>query len=219
MFMPLKLYQSDLSPFATRVRVLAAAKGLKLECVAPPGGSLKSSEYLAINPLGKVPCLDHDGVLLPESETICEYLEDKFPSPTLRPVDAQVRARVRLLSRLGDIYIAPPLFRLLGQLNPKTRDAAAVDLALAESGTALGSLGHFLEGSDYAVGERLSLADCTLAPLLFFFDALIKLTFGRGALAGKVEAYYAGVQNDPHVARGLGEMKLALAERLKKGFG
>jgi glutathione S-transferase len=216
MFMPLKLYQSDLSPFATRVRMFAAAKGLKLECVSPPGGSLKSAEYLAINPIGKIPCLDHDGVLLPESETICEYLEDKFPSPTLRPVDAQVRARVRLLSRLGDVYIAPPLFRLFGHLSPKTRDAIVVDQALAESETALGNLAHFLEGSEYAVGERLSLADCTLAPFLFFFAALVAPSFGRDMLAGKVAAYYAGVQNDPHIAKGLGEMKVALAERRKQ---
>lgn len=217
--MPLKLYQTDLSPFGARVRILAAAKGLKLECVAPLGGNVKASEYVALNPIAKLPCLDHDGFVLPESETICEYLEDKFPSPTLRPVDAQVRARVRLLSRLGDVYIAPPLFRFFPQLSPKTRDATIVDQAFADSTTAFDILGHYLEGSNYAVGERLSLADCTLAPLLFFFDALIAPALGRNALQGKVAAYYAGLQNDVHVARGLSEMKAALAERMKQPAG
>jgi glutathione S-transferase len=214
--MPLKLYQADLSPFGTRVRILAAAKGLKLECLHPPGGSVKSPEFIALNPIAKLPCLDHDGFVLPESETICEYLEDKFLSPTLRPVDAQMRARVRLLSRLGDVYIAPPLFRLFPQLDPTTRDAAAVDQAFADSAAALDNLACYLEGTNYAVGGRLSLADCTLAPLLFFFEALIAPVLGRNALQERVADYYAGVQNDVHVGRGISEMKAALAERRKQ---
>ena len=64
--MPLRLYQSDLSPYAARVRILAHAKGLKFESLPPLGGALKSEAYLALNPLGKVPCLDHDGTVLPE---------------------------------------------------------------------------------------------------------------------------------------------------------
>lgn len=215
--MALKLYQSNLSPFATRVRILAHAKGVKLECVPPAGGSLKSPEFLAINPLGKIPCLSHDGGVLPESEIICEYLEDAFPSPTLRPVDPQARARVRLLSRIGDMYIAPHLLKLFGQLSPKTRDAAIIDQAFSDLNTALGQIAHFLEGPEYAAGGRLSLADCTLAPLLFFIDAFLAPTFGRSSpLQNKMKEYYEGVQQDPHVGRGLSEMRMALEERLKQ---
>ncbi len=147
----------------------------------PPGASglLKSAEYLKINPLGKLPALVLDGEALPESEVICEYLEDAHPSPTLRPVDPQVRAKVRLLSRLGDLTIAPQLTKLFAQMNPKTRDAAVVDQAFKDMDTALTQIAHFLEGPDYAVGNRLSLADCTLAPLLFFVDGMPLQAFGK----------------------------------------
>lgn len=215
--MSLKLYQSDLSPFATRVRILAHAKNVKIEAVPPPGGGMKSPEYLAINPLGKIPCLDHEGEVLAESEIICEYLEDTFPSPTLRPVDPMARAKVRLLSRMGDLYLAPPLVKLFGQLNPKIRDAAIVDQAFKDMEIAGAHIAHVLEGPDYAAGSRLSLADCTLAPLIFFIEALIVPSFGKpNPLPEKLRGYFEGAQKDHHIARGLSEMKAALDARLKQ---
>ena len=51
----MKLYSVDLSPYATRVRMAIHAKGLDIEIAPPPGGDLKSAEYLAVNPMGKVP--------------------------------------------------------------------------------------------------------------------------------------------------------------------
>jgi glutathione S-transferase len=215
--MSLKLYQSDISPFSTRVRILAHAKNVKMEAVPPPGGGTKSVDYLAINPLGKIPSLDHDGEVLIESEIICEYLEDTFPTPTLRPVDPMARAKVRLLSRMGDLYFAPPLVKLFGQLNPKVRDGAIVDQAFKDIETAGGHIAHVLEGPDYAAGSRLSLADCTLAPLMFFIEALIVPSFGRpNPLPEKLQTYFEGVQKDTHIARGLSEMKAALDARLKQ---
>jgi glutathione S-transferase len=214
--MPLKLYNSDLSPFATRVRILAHAKNVKLEYLRPPGGALKTPEYLAINPLGKVPCLVTDDATIPESEVICEFLEDTFPTPTLRPVDPEMRAKVRLLSRMADLYIMPQLNRLFPQLNPKTCDTAAVEAAYDDLGKALGQIELFLEGPDYAAGGRLSLADCTLMPILFFIEARINPAFNHVShIGGKMRAYYEAAQADPHIAKGLAEMKAALDARMK----
>ncbi len=214
--MALTFYQSDLSPYATRVRILADAKGIKLDSTAALGGGTKSAEYLMLNPLGKLPVLILDGEALPESEVICEYLEDAHPTPTLRPVDPQVRAKVRLLSRMGDLYLAPQLTKLFAMMNPKSRDASVVDQAFKDIETALGQIAHFLEGPDYAVGSRLSLADCTLAPLFFLVDVVLAPTFGRPSpLVGKMRTYYDGISKDVHVAKGLREMQTVLAERQK----
>jgi glutathione S-transferase len=215
--MPLKLYQSDLSPYATRVRILAHAKGLKMECVAPPGGSLKSAEYLAINPLGRIPCLEHDGALIPESEVICEYLEDSFPTPTLRPVDPQARARARLLARMSDLYLAPQFTKLVGQLNPKTRDESVVRQVTSDLETIIGTMTNFIDGPDYAVGERLSLADCALIPFFFFIEQLFTSTFDRESpLKGSMKLYYDNAQKDAHIARAVNEMKAAMAEQTRQ---
>ncbi|MGY1458622.1 MULTISPECIES: glutathione S-transferase family protein [unclassified Luteimonas] len=49
------------------------------------GTGMKSPEYLAINPMGKVPALQHRGVLVTEAAAICAYLADAFPQAGLAP--------------------------------------------------------------------------------------------------------------------------------------
>ena len=87
----MKLFQTYASPFPTRVRLLIYAKGLDVELVEPPGfhaSTEAKGDYLKVNPIGRVPALVlDDGRVLPESEVICEYLEDAYPEPSLRPAD------------------------------------------------------------------------------------------------------------------------------------
>src|SRR6266851_9652113 len=121
----MKLYGMNLSNFSTKSRIVVYEKGANIELAAPPGG-MKSPEYLKINPLGKIPCLDADGTIIPESEVINEYLEEKYPSPALMPKSPEARAKVRLMSRFHDLYLEPPLRALFPQMNPKTRDEKLV---------------------------------------------------------------------------------------------
>lgn len=213
----MKLYQANLSMFAAPVRIQTYAKGISLEFLDPPGG-LQSPAYVAINPTGKVPCLVDGDFVLPESETIMEYIEDKHPEPALRPQDLKARAKQRLLNRLTDLYVYQPMSKLFPQLSFKGRDHAAVDAALAGLDKGLKYVEAFIEGPKYAVGGRLSLADCTLPPQLFFPVTLLP-RFGRDdALANtpKLKAYYAAISQEPPVAKVLGEMGAALAENMKK---
>ena len=114
----MQLYQTYLSPFPTRVRLMLYAKGIDCEIVEPPGfhGDPRSKgSYLAINPIGRVPALVlDDGRVLPESEVICEYLEEAFPEPPLFPSravaarpSATVVAAIGFLRRDGDAAAVP----------------------------------------------------------------------------------------------------------------
>src|SRR4051812_45479900 len=182
--MQLSLYQRDASSYATRVRILCYAKNIPFTSLDPRSGG---SDYLVVNPIGKIPCLNHDGFLLPESEIICEYLEEVFPTPALLPTGVGQRALVRLLSRLSDLYISPAISRLLGQMNTKVRDPSLNAGALEEVERGLQHLDAFLEGPDYAVGDALSIADCVLAPALFSVQALAARIFeGRPSLPSKI---------------------------------
>lgn len=49
------------------------------------GGSMKSAEYLSINPMGKVPAIKHGDVVVTEVAAICAYLADRFPAANLAP--------------------------------------------------------------------------------------------------------------------------------------
>ncbi|MFI4974228.1 MAG: glutathione S-transferase family protein [Caulobacterales bacterium] len=213
----MKLYSANLSPFATRVRLAIYAKGLDIDIVPPAGGGLKSQEYLAINPLGRIPTLvTDDGTVIPESDTILEYLEDAFPQKPLRPASAEDRARARLVSRVAELYVMANGQALFQQMNPATRDAAAVDAAFAKLDEGLTSLNVFLGDGPYAVGKTLTTADCSIAPLMFFLGVFAQ-AFGRPDVISKhakVAAYAAHLQTDPIIKRGMGEMQAALAERM-----
>ena len=64
-----------------------------------------SPEYLKINPNGVIPTLIHDGQPLHESGTICEYLDESFPDPPLRPETPYERGEMRNWIRHIDLWI------------------------------------------------------------------------------------------------------------------
>lgn len=209
----MKLYNMNLSNFATKSRVVIYDKGLNIEIVQPPGGDLHSAEYAKINPLGKIPCLDADGMIIPESEVINEYLEDKFPDKPLLPRLPEARARVRGFTRFHDLYLEPPLRALFGQMNPKTRDEKVVNEKLTEVNKRLDELEKMLGESGFAAGAEFTLADCAIAPTMFFAVALLPMFGAKPPLEGrpKVAAWWNHVQTRPSVKKGLGEMQEAMA--------
>jgi glutathione S-transferase len=92
------------SSASRRVRLCLEEKGLAYEShpVDLAKGEHHSPEYLKINPNGVIPTLVHDGRPLYESGTICEYLDEVFPEPPLRPEDAYGRATMRNWIRYAD---------------------------------------------------------------------------------------------------------------------
>jgi glutathione S-transferase len=209
----MKLYNMNLSNFATKCRIAIYDKGVKVDVVPIPGNDSKSPEYLKLNPLGKVPTLDADGVVIGESETINEYLEDKFPTPALLPKSPEGRARVRSFTRFHDLYLEPPLRALFPQMNPKTRDEKVVNDKLTELNTRLDQLEKMLADSGFATGGDFTLADCALAPTTFFAVNMLGMFGAKPPLEGrpKLAAWWAHVQTRPSVKKALGEMAEALA--------
>jgi len=104
------LYDADRCPYCARVRIVLAEKGIEYETVAVDLADRPDWIYEK-NPLGKVPVLEEGRFLLPESEVIMEYLEERCPEPALLPSDPAERALVRLQiqrfdTNLGDAYYA-----------------------------------------------------------------------------------------------------------------
>jgi len=208
----MKLYNMYLSNFATKSRLVIYDKGLDIEIAPIPGGDLHSAEYAKVNPLGKTPALDVDGLLIPESEVINEYLEDKFPTPPLLPKSPEGRAKVRIMTRFHDLYLEPPLRALFYQMDPNTRDEKIVGEKVAEFKSRLDQLEKMLADRGFACGADFTLADCALAPTMFLATNLMPL-FGVLPLDGhpKLAAWWTYVQSRPSVKKGLGEMAEALA--------
>ena len=216
----MKLYSANLSPFASRVRLALYAKGLDFETPRPPGGGLKSPEYLALNPMGKAPCLvTEEGLALPESTVILEYLEDAYPERPLLPKGAEDRARVRLAARIVEIYVAPHLGGLFGQMDPAKRDQAVADGHLDKLDEGLGWLDEHMTAEAFAMGDDLTLADCIMAPTLFYVSS-IPAAFGRTDFMSKrknLAGYLDRARAHPAVDKVLAEMEAAFKHYRETG--
>ena len=106
----MKLIDAARCPYCARVRIALAEKGVDHEVVAVDLGD-RPQWLIELNPpSGRVPVLD-DGFVLPESEVIMAYLDERYPEPSLLPADPGERARARLLvhrfdENLGADYYA-----------------------------------------------------------------------------------------------------------------
>jgi glutathione S-transferase len=146
------LYTAQRCPYAARARIVLAEKGLAYDAVEIDLDDRPAWLYEK-NPLGRVPVYEEDeGLVLPESRVIMEYLEERYPEPSLWPVDAAERALGRLWlerfdDRLGDAYYAVR--------RGEPRDV--LDAKLAE-------LERTLEAQPYLSGREYGLADAGYVP-------------------------------------------------------
>ena len=97
----MKLIGVPVSPFVRKTAVVLAAKGVDYETeIVLPG--MQPPEFIEISPLNKIPVLQDGDVTLPDSSIICEYLDEKYPEPPMRPGDLVARAQARFLEEYAD---------------------------------------------------------------------------------------------------------------------
>ena len=102
----LTLYDAARCPFCARVRIVLAEKQIPYDTVEIDLTDRPAWLYEK-NPTGKVPVLEEDGWVLPESAVIAEYLEERYPEPALLPADPAARAIARLLVFRFDDFSDP----------------------------------------------------------------------------------------------------------------
>ena len=208
------LYSLPHSPYAARVRLMVALKGLELSVEAPPEG-LASATFKALTPTGKVPVLVAEGLHLPESIAIMEYLDERFADSALLCGSPAERAWQRAASRFVDLGLAPALFPLFAQLRAEPKDEALIAKSLEELKHQLGVLTDFVRRSpgNLLAAETPAFFDCVLTPVMFYITTVAPI-FGEGdVLAGQTElsAWWSAVQENKAVTAVLEEMRAGLA--------
>jgi glutathione S-transferase/RNA polymerase-associated protein len=98
------LFEHPLSPYAQKVKIALAEKGVAFECRLPDFMSGHDPDFQAANPRLEVPALVDGDTRVFDSTIILEYIEDRWPTPSLLPAGAAERARVRMLEDLCDTY-------------------------------------------------------------------------------------------------------------------
>ena len=166
----LTLYDAARCPYCARVRIVLVEKGLPADLVPIDLEQRPSWLYELNPPAARVPVLEDDGWVLPESAVINEYLEERFPDPALLPADAGERAAVRLrvfrFDDLGKPYYA---FR-------RGEEGAAERLEAA-----LAALDGDLIRLPYLGGHAFSLADVAYVPWLIRARELLGVELERFA--------------------------------------
>jgi stringent starvation protein A len=146
------LYDADRCPYCARVRIVLAEKGLEYEVVAVDLDDRPAWIYEK-NPLGRVPVLEEDDFVLPESAVIDEYLEEGYPEPPLWPADPGERAVGRLLVHRFDELSRPYYALRRGEEGARERLDAQ-----------LGGLAALLERQPFLTGREFGLADVAYVP-------------------------------------------------------
>ena len=100
---------SYLSPYVRKVLVCLELKGVPYD-IDPIVPFYGDDEFTKLSPVRRIPVLIDGELVIPDSTVICEYLEDRYPEPSLYPNDPTMRAKARWLeeyadSRIGEVFI------------------------------------------------------------------------------------------------------------------
>jgi glutathione S-transferase len=189
----MKLYVFPVAPNPTKVRLYIAEKraaggalDVDEQVVDLTKGEQRSPEHLRRNPRGALPVLElDDGRHLTESLAIIEYLEETCPRPSLLGPTPFERAQTREVERMVDIGVLIAAARIVHTTRsplglPPAPEIAANAAAMLT--TTLGVLNERLaDGRPFLAGDRVTIADCTLAAGLQF------ARFGKVALPDDLE--------------------------------
>lgn len=208
----MRLYQLPYSHNCAKAKIALLEKGLAFESPPIPPGYLKSPEFLAKNPLGKVPYLEDGPFGVGESETIVEYLEDRFPTPALLPATPEARARSRWLSRFHDMYLGPQLSTLYFALSDGRAGTSAFLPEVERLVELVAMLEARIDPAPYFLGAQFTLADCAYA-LSYYYIVSLSAAHHRPlgpAEMPRLAAWFAAVSQRPSVAQVLAEAQRAL---------
>jgi glutathione S-transferase len=153
-------------------------------------GAAKSPEYLAINPMGKVPAIVHKGTVVTECAAICAYLADAFPQAGLAPPHGS-QAR-------GDYYRwlffgAGPIEQMVAfaMFKIEPSDEQRTSVGFGSQADVLNTLEGAVEGRKFLAGDSFTAADLYLASHLSW-----GMNFGTIEKRPAFEAYA-----NPHLNR------------------
>lgn len=167
--MELKLYGAALSPFVRKTRIFMQEKDIPFESVHVDPMNLPA-DYEKLNPLKRIPVLQHGERTLADSAVICRYLESLFPETPLYPSDPWEQARCSWFEKFADYEIGRDctfvIFRnrVLMPLIGRPCDEDKIAHSLEHLIPPLFSyLEQELAGREYLVGENMTIADIALA--------------------------------------------------------
>ncbi len=188
------------SPFARTVGMLLIEKGVDFDHnkVNVLAGETRQPEHLVRNAFGRVPVLEHDGLMIYETSAILDYIEAVFPGPSFTPSDAKDKARMDMAIAAANNYGSPTLVfsvsgyhlfpDFVGGKNEETRQNGITggNLFLKEMMRLRGN-------SAYIAGDTPTLADLFVVPQVTYLAATPDADATWGDIPG-VQEWFANMK-------------------------
>ncbi len=173
------VYGLEDSVYVRIVRLVLEEKGIGYDLVPidPFADGGPAADYLQRHPFGRIPAFEHDGFRLYETGAIVRYMDEGFDGPSLQPADPRARARMNQLVSIADSYAYRTLVWdvFVERINKPARgeapDEARIAAALVNSRVCLGAITGLMDDGPWLLGEKLTLADLYLAPMIDYFLA------------------------------------------------
>ncbi|WP_313040304.1 glutathione S-transferase family protein [Sphingobium yanoikuyae] len=172
-------------------------------------GGMKTADYRAINPMGKVPAIVHGGKVVTECAAICAYLADAFPAAGLAPATDDRADYYRWLFFAAGPVEAAVTNKAMGFVLPEGRERSA----------GYGSLDDTLDTLETAVTGRSWICGGTFTAADVYVGAQIDwgLAFGTIPSRPAFEAYAARLRERPAYKRQKEMDNALIAEMQKQG--
>lgn len=180
----MKLYDLNGGMNPRRVRIFIAEKGVEIpiQMIDMTKGENKTPEFLAMNPMGKLPVLElDDGTFITESLAICRYIEAQHPEPNMFGTDPLEIARIEMWTRRTELDFAIPILQVFEHLHPfwegrvkqiKACGELAREKVLARFEWLDGELGKRApDDRQFLAAARYTVADITLQSALIVAKA------------------------------------------------
>ena len=175
----MKVYGHPASTCTRKVLALLAEKGAAFEFVVVDilTGEQKTPEHLARQPFGVVPALDDNGFHLFESRAMCRYLDETLTGGTkLTPATAKDRALMEQWISVEQSYFTTSAMKVIqqavfGPMFGKPTDEVALKEGRDATTKAVLILDSHLEGKDFLVANKFSLADVVYLPYIEYLFA------------------------------------------------
>ncbi len=205
--MALVLHFHPLSSYCWKVLIALYENGAPFEPrMVNIGDPAAKAAFEALWPTAKIPLLEDDGRIVPESTIMIEHLDRHHPGNiALLPGDAEALIEVRLWDRLFDNYVMNPMQDFVGQHLRLEAERDAATLASSEQTLAMAydMIEHRMAGRPWAAGEAFSMADCAAAPALFYAAIIRPFPPGHASL----DRYFERLMARPSVRRVIGEAR------------
>lgn len=156
----IKLYHAPISPNSRRVWITLLEKKLEFELIEVKlNGEQLKPEFLAISPFHHIPVLVDEGFNIIESLAMLDYLEAKYPTPSLLPKDAKDLAIVRMVELVTINELVPLTAPLLPVMLGLPGDPGKIEQAKQKISTVLNLFENLLDDRPYFGSENITLAE------------------------------------------------------------